>query len=325
MTKVDNYLANIAKKSGEDIEKLKTEFNAIVEGMAPGPNRDTNAAKELNRKYVADKSTAVMKTFIVVGMSGIIDYTKKRIANAMESYHSNPDAALQSGIVKQDGNEIVVIDTKEFFDNAQTKKNKNFGKQLTPQVARQVLALMKNEGDEYEMVTINLRGKKATGDLPPLNVELNARLNGDAAKGYSTSEKATEYKTVKPMSGTDVMDLLSATSADHIKALGECMEYHKSIPDKTPEFYNRYVMTAGDVNYVGDTKEGSDSYFMVLDDITADQTVRCFVPAMLAAPQVGQTISVVAKTSIGKGWDSEKGEATEEDVLQLNVMGIVSS
>ena len=328
MTDVEKYLGNIAKKSGEDIEKLRAEYQTILDDIPPGANREEKALRELNKKYVADRSSAVMRQFIVVGIGDVMDYTKKRRDSALEAYQKDKDDALQRGLVQVVDGSIVAIDQKEFFDKDGKMKNKNFGKPLLPQHARTCLALVKNEEDGgYVMANLNLRGKKATGDLPPMNVEIKARLNGDATKGYSTSEKATNYETINVISTSDLLEKLGEYAGDHIKVLGDCFDYHQSIPEGTPEFYNRYVITPGQVMFYKEADEGKTSGFLVLDDISVDKQVSCFVPQICVTeePSIGQEINVIARTSIGKAWDSEKKKNTDEDVLQLNIMGIIPS
>ena len=328
MTDVEGLLAKMSKKSGVEVQQLKVEFEEIKANIPPGDKQDDKALRELNKKYVGGKSNAVMKEFIVVGLGDVVDYTAKRRADAIEKYNEDPQNAIESGIVKEIDGNAVAMDDREFLDKNGKYKNRNYGKELLPQNVRQCLALFKKEDDvNYEMATLNLRDKHATGELPPMNVVVKARLNGDTTKGYSTAGgSVTKYETVSVLDSNAIQELLAENCGDHIIQLGDCFDYHKGITEGTPEYYNRFVITPGQVGFFKPAEEGKKSGFMILDDITVDKAVSCYVPRQLSLePNTGDEINVIAKTSIGKGWDSENKKQTEEDVLQLNVMGIIPS
>ena len=324
MTNVEKYLGNIAKKSGEDVDKLRQEYETILEQIPPGDKREEKALKELNKKYVADRSSAVMKEFIVVGIGALMDYTANRRKQILERYANDQVASMEAGEVKEIEGKIVPIDMKEYFDKANTMKNRNYGKELLPQHARGCLALIKeDEGDGYNMCSLTLRGKKAVGDLPPTNVLIKARLNGDGTKGYSTSEKATNYETISVISGDNLQSLLIKYAGDKFMELGDCFDYHQSLEEGSQEFYNRYVITSGQVVFFKEADEGKQSGYLRLDDISTTESIGCFVPNTISGLNQGQEISVIARTSISKGWDPEKRVNTDEDVVQLNVMGVI--
>ena len=328
MTDVEGLLAKMSKKSGVELSQLKVEFEEIKANVPPGDKQDDKALRELNKKYVGGKSNAVMKEFIVVGLGDVVDYTEKRRKTAIEAYNNDPQGAIESGVVKEIEGNAIPMDDREFLDKNGKYKNRNYGKELVPQNVRQCLALFKKEdGANYEMATLNLRGERATGDLPPMNVIVKARLNGDSAKGFSTaSGSVTQYETVTVLDSNAVQELLAENCADHIIQLGDCFDYHRGLTEGTPEYYNRFVITPGQVGFFKAAEEGKKSGFMILDDITVDKAISCYVPKQIGVePGQGDEVSVIARTSIGKGWDSENKKQTDEDVLQLNVMGIIPS
>ena len=328
MADVETYLANIANKSGEDVNKLRTEYGTILETIPPGAKREEKALRELNKKYVADKSSAVSKNFVVVGIGDLMDYNSKRHDEALELYASKPQEALEKNVVRLgDSGNPIPLDTREFLDKNGKYKNNNFGKDLLPQYARNTIVLMKGEDGSFTKQSLTLRGKKAQeiSQLPPMNCEIKARLLGDEKKGYSTSDKATNYETVEVLSEGTILDLLAKSCTENMKVLGDCESYHRGLTTGTQEYYGRFVVTDGDVNFANETDEGKKSNFMVIDDITINNTVNCFVPKHIQLPDAGKRVNVIAQTNIGKKWDSENKRTTDEDVLQLNVMGIISS
>jgi len=322
MVDVEKILQNIAKKSGTEMGKLREEYNTVLQKVPPGDKREEKALKELNKVFSVGRSPAVSYEGIILGIGQLGDYAKTRIAKAMEAYQNDPQSAISQGMVKLEGDEVIVLDNRAEFSPG--KPNNNFGKPLGHGYNRTCVALVKEDG-VYQLATVELRGKHATEQLPPLNTLLKFRANGGIEDGLRTSESATKWETLEIVEQAKLTELLNEKGGDHIVSLGDCMDYHRSLPEGTQEYYNRFVITSGQVAFTKEPKEGSDTAFMVLDDMTVDESVSCFVPAELPLPEDQADITVIAQTGIGKKWDRENKVKTDEEVLQMNVLGIISS
>ncbi len=320
---VESMLENIVKKSGIEVEKIKasyaTELAKVPEGTK---NREMVALKAVNKEYAVGKSPAVGYSGVIIGMGNFIDYTKKRLQAATEAYQSNPQSAIENGLVKVDNDKVIALDNRKAFANG--KPNNNFGKPLASSTARNCLAFIVDDKGAYNMATLSLRNQHAK-NVPVMNTLLKFRALGSVQDGLRTSDTATQFETSDLISSEVLNDLIVKHGGDHMKVLGDCMDYHNSIPDKTREYYDRYVITSGNVVLAKEAAEGKNSHFVLLDDPSVTDSVSCFVPLQVQLPAQGSEITVIAQTNIGKKWDSETKSQTDEDVLQLNVMGIISS
>ena len=314
----EKIIENIAKKSGLSTSKLNDELSSILEGIPPGDNREEKALRELNKQF-SNKSSAMPYEGIIFGLGQLGDYTGKMIAEALDRYNQDSIGALQAGIVKEVDGKIVVIDNRETFKSG--KKNFNFGKVLNHSYNRTCLALILVEG-RYTVTKLELRDKFATENLPPMNVLVSFKANGNVTDGLRTAA-STKWETTRVVPTDELGSLLIEKCPDHLKQLGDCFEYHRGLKEGTTEYYDRYIITNGTVSYAKEAGEGKNSAYMVIDDITVDSTVSCFVPSNITLPDVDTDVTIIAKTSIGKRWDSENKISTDEDVLQLNVMGLV--
>ena len=236
----EKILANIAKKGGIDMETLKAEYAVVLEKIPPGDKREEKALKELNKKYSIGRSPAVAFEGIIVGIGRKINFSQGRLKAAREAYAENSTDAITKGLVKEVNGEIVVIDNRAEFSGGQ--KNNNYGKPLLDSYNRSCIALIKNDSGAYALTTLDLRNKHANGDLPPLNTLLSFRALGDVEKGLRTSDAATTFTTQEIIDPDTVLSQLTTLGADHCKLLGDCMEYHRSLPEATPEFYNSCLL-----------------------------------------------------------------------------------
>lgn len=319
---IEVMLGNISKKSGEKIETLRTEYQSILEKTAPGKNREMKALRELNKMFNVGRSNAVSFEGIIIGIGKQVDFNRNRITVALNAYQQNAEDAIQRNLVTVKDGVAIALDDRETY--ADGSKNNNFGKELKPALNRSCVAIIKTDGS-YKTAYLNLRNRHASGDLPPVNTLLKFRALGDLEKGLRTSDSATNFEVVSVLSGADLTTIISDHCENDVKMLGDCLDYHHSLPPKTPEYYNRYVITMGTVSFSKENEDPEKSNFLILDDPTVEDGVSCFIPKHIPLPQSGEEISVVAQTVSGKGWDSEKKVQTEEEVLNLNILGVIPS
>ena len=316
---IEKSLQNIAKKSGKPIEELREEYNTALANTPPGPLQESKVLKDLNRKH-AIRSPAVSYEGIIIGIGQLVDFNKTKVAEANEAYQANEQDAIERGLVKVEGDRVIILDTRKDFGEG--KKNDNFGKELKESLNRPCVTLIKQD-DGYKLGFLNLRNNIAKGPLPPRNALLQFRANGTVEEGLRTSDVATVFKTQEVISSESLNELIMQYGESNIKILGDCFDYHRALPERTPEFYNRFVITTGNVSFVKPSEDPEKSHFLVLDDPSVDKPISCFLAYNVDIPEQNSEITLVAQTGIGKGWDSEKKEQTDEDVLNLNIMGII--
>jgi hypothetical protein len=328
---VQETIEKISKKSGEEVSKLQGEYEEILLTIAPGKLQTYKALRELNKKYAVGQSPAVSQEIVILSIGNEIDFTKKRVTNQIQAYNDDAESALEQGLVKMEGDEAVALDAREKFSNG--NKNDNFGKPLLPSYNRHCEVLVKTEDGTFIHRGLELKNAHSTGELPPRNTLLKVRLLGNLDdKPLHTSDKASVFEVVEEITNDRLNEIVFEACGDEIKQLGDCMEYHEGLTEGTPEFYNRYVITMGTVDYVkrgeGDQKDGRPKkHFLVLNDPTVEKSIACNMEQAMELPDVETDVTVVAQTKIEKGWDKklndDKGGNTEEDVLKLEIVGII--
>ena len=319
---VEETLAKIAKKTGEDVKMLKEQYEEVLANTPPGAQQEYKALQVVNKRFGGGKSPAIAIEGIVLSVGSLFDYNKNKIATQLQAYADDSESALSEGKVKIVDGEAVALDMLKTFSTG--NENKNFGLELKNSYNRNCVILVK-DNDGYASATLALRNKLATDNLPPLNTLLKFRVLGNLQEGFRSSDSATKYETVEVIANDKLNELIMNAFTDRIKMLGDCMDYHKSLTEKTPEFYNRMVITSGTAVYVKPSTDTSKNHFAILDDPTVEDSVSCFIDNNIPCPDQGSDITVIAQTVLGKKWDTEKKEQTDEEALQLNVSGIIPS
>ena len=320
---IDKQLDNICKKAGADMKEVKEAYVEAIKNTPPGPMQEDKALKAVNKVFGGGRSPAVAFEAIILNIGSIFDYSKNKIAAALTAYDDNAENAVASGLVKLgDNNEVIPLDNLEIFSTG--TKNSNFGKVLKHSFTRKCFILIKKDG-KYKKSTLELRNKLAQENLPPTNCLLKFRALGDSKDGLRTSDTATSYETIEVISNDKIVDLIMEFYKDNVKMLGDCLDYHKSLPDKSQEFYNRVVITSGTIVYTKPSEDLDKNHFMILDDYSVEEAISCFVDNNVVLPEQGSDVTVIGQTVLGKKWDRDNKVHLDEDALQLNVSGIISS
>lgn len=94
---------------------------------------------------------------IIVAVGGRYDANGRSRNKAVDTYNDDPDRAVSSGMVKivragtinavqaKDGKWLVAYDTKEFWDEAGTKKNFGFGKPFPIKMTKNIIAIVEGK------------------------------------------------------------------------------------------------------------------------------------------------------------------------------------
>ena len=314
---------NIAKKGKVEVADLEKELTEIIEVMPPTADREVQALRELNNRYSGPPDNTGKFDICIVAVYKLGDFSAKTIDTALKSYKKDNEAALEAKIVKIIDGEAVALDRQETIDYGKgPAKNPNFGKPLEHSYTRDVLALVRPEGEtEYALTTIAFRNDLAASSLPAMYVLLKCNLLGSIADGLK-SAKSTRFATSDEK--IDYNSQLTSLAKDKILMLGDCFTEAKKHNKEDKGFYDRFIITSGDCKFMNDPKKVGGNYNGTFDDFTTEQMVSAFVDPVLGKPEIGQAYTLIAQTAIKKGWDKATNSNTDEDILVMNVMGYYS-
>ena len=120
---------------------------------------------------------------------------------------------------------------------------------------------------------------------------------------------------------------ISDAFTDNFKPLGEItVDFHRT---EMQGNYESFVVTEGTVEFIKKIEsEKAFSDLLILNDETLPldaDAITCWIPQTMRDTinfGKGSICTVVCRTSVGKGYDREKKEQTDEDRVMLNVLGI---
>lgn len=320
-------LQNIAKKGNVEVAALQKEFDEIFKELPDSPDRERMALRELNSRYSAPDDKTVKLDVLIFGYGNLTDFNSKVIKNALGAYKKNPEKALSDKVVKLvDGNPIPLdIQKKKKFGDKEVD-NKNYGKPLGHSWNKNVWALVSPENeDKWAIKGISLRGDYATTSLPPTLKVLNTNLLQDDKTGGYKSSRSTKFTEIDKT--IDFNGLLSQLASDKVVVLGDTFDWaekHKKDSYKEEkEYYQRFIITSGDVQYMNDPKAAGDNYNGTIDDFTTEEPVTVFVDGDLPKPELGQEYTFIAQPSIKKKKEKQGDEyvETDEEQVILNILG----
>ncbi len=325
MTNTEETIKKLSERSGMSVEEVRKEFQTKLTSLPatiPTAKREKRALQILNASFGGGKSNAVAFSFVIVGCSEARDMNAGKKQAAIEASSKDLELAKSQGLVKVEDNNVIVLDALKTFKNG--KENNNFGKPLKEAWIRNAIVAAKKPTDvEYIGTTLQLRDEFAKSEAL-MNKIITTRLLGDLKDGLKTSNAATTLTPEREASGDELQVITEQAFETNLKDLEESFDYVKELKGK-PGFYDRYVVTEGTVAYIKKATDPSKSHFMLIKDISTADAVSCFVPFQLGGMlDIGRDslLTIIAQPNVGKKWDVENKRQTDEDTLQLNVMGI---
>lgn len=148
---IDELVANGLGKI-EAKKKIELAIKTIRENIgADAPDEVVEKYLRAFMKRQAAAKEQPYETGIIIGIGREFDKNKKIIAANLAAYDKNPAMAIEDGLVKlvtneDTGNdELIVLDSREYLDNAKTMKNKFFGQELRPFKSRMAYAVINGE------------------------------------------------------------------------------------------------------------------------------------------------------------------------------------
>lgn len=315
-------LQNIAKKGKVEVSVLETELAEIINQMPPSDDRERLAIRELNNRYSGPPDQTDKFSICIVGLFNMTDFTKNDVEAALNLYNKDPEQALESGKVKLVDGKPVVIDLREHLGKNTGMKNSNYGKPLYPSYNRNVVVLAREEeSSEWVLSDLALRNDFAYTSMPELYTVYNCGLLGSIKDGLKSAKTSIFTKSEEKI---DYNGLLTSLAKDKIVMLGEALDEATKHKKDDPGYYRRFIITGGDVKFMNDPKKPGGNYNGIVDDATTDKPITVFVDGALPKPEVGNWYTFVAQSSIGKEWDRERKQSTDEDKVILNVLGYYS-
>jgi hypothetical protein len=274
-------------------------------------------------------SNAVMYKVVLLG-SSTFDAVKKRRRLIMERYDKAPAESITSQEIMLINEVPTPMDINKTFPGS-GKENPFYGKPI-PEHAWTVncvaVAMKPTEDQKWMQASVVLRGDEfITGDIPfgrEMDVRLNGTFNGGQGRYILNSSKgATNFSTLgKELSADEQTEILDTVYGDKF-VLAKDLETNL---DNTKTDMNRLVVTEGILNSHYKAEPGKMSTIVLSDEsLDIGKTIKGFVDSSIV-PQLsnfedGEEISILCRTSWGKGY--EDGHKTDEDVLNMNVFGII--
>ena len=332
-TDLTTSLQKISDKSGKPLNVVQDAYDATLKTLSPTIKGDVNrqkySLKLVNRDLVGNaRSPAIAFEGIIIGAGSTRDLMSNIRQQAIEAYNANQAQALASGTVKLIDGKVTPMDNRKEINGT---PNKRFG-EPRPEHAylREIILAVRMPGEQkFTAGKLTLRGDQCSLGIPMGKlVKFRALGELDTKTGEFSlrSSTTTQFEITQATPTEEVLEIIETAFAAHAKTLGECMAYHKSLQN-TPEFWDRYVVTEGTVSYIKFATDPEKNHLIVLDDDTleAGQSVTVWIPNSLRhLIDFGRdsVVTVVAQTSIGKGWDREKRVQTDEERLMLNGFSI---
>lgn len=138
MTSEAEYI-DLLVKGGVDKKAATNTVKAVVSKvtslMKDEPAIEQDIVIRLKLNEILKGSNAEKFRGICVALDEMKDSLQYQKYLAMEAYKADASRAITDGKVKLEGDKVIPLDSREYFDEEKTKKNRNFGKPL-PTVMR---------------------------------------------------------------------------------------------------------------------------------------------------------------------------------------------
>jgi len=329
---VASKLKDWSAKCGKDVQTLKTDFEGIL-AKTVGKTDQIRYKKALNtmkRTFETSmNSSAVTYNVVILGVASPFDAVKKRRKDIKERYEKSPSELIANGEVRlNDDNSYTMIDIKKTLPSG--KENPFFGKPIAAHswMTNCVAVAMKpTEDKKWQPANIVFRGDLSMEHIPmyqEIDIRLNGTFSGTQGRyNLNSSKGATNFSTLgKSLSAEEVTNIVDSVFNEKFVLAGnlkENLEATKSDPQ-------RFVVTEGTVNRKFINESGLSTMVMGDESFEIGENMTCFVDGsirhLLEKIEDGDSITVIGRTSMGKGYDAEKKQKTDEDVIMMNLYGV---
>jgi len=328
-TYVASKLKDWAAKSGQDVQKLKGDFERIlktVEGKTDQA-RYRKTLRILKSTFETNmNSTAITYRVILLGQSSANDAVKRRRQEIMDKFEKTPSEVIASGeAVQNPDGSLTLIDIRKQLGG----KDNPFYMKAIPEhsfLSNCVAVAMKpGEDQKWLPANIVLRGDFALHPVP-LGKEMDVRLNGtfssEQGRYNLSSAKPTSFDAiVKELSNTEIVNIIDTVFQNKFVLAKDLESYHQ----QNKNDMQRFVVTEGIVNgyYIGDK---ITTLTLGDDSLDIGETITCFVDPMfeetLKKLDDKDIVSVIGRTTMTKEYDFKTKQKTDKLVVAMNLFGI---
>ncbi len=284
----------------------------------------------VNKDFLVNtKSTAIVYEGIIIGAEKTKDLMEYKRDLAFKAYEDNPQDAIDSGIVKVEGEDIIPLDTR---DEVQGKVNKKKGQPLKKNMFMRKLHIAARKPGEEEFTTGTMQlWNEHSKIVVPVMKQISFLANGEIKDGITdlNSSVDTVFDISKELSDEDVVSVIDEKFVSNFKNLRECWDFHNEIKDDKKIYWNSMVITEGAISYIA---EYDTTIKIVITDDSLNEVpfhedgVTCWLPKELKHLinfGIGSIITVVARTSTGNYYDRNTKLQTEDEVLNLRLFSLI--
>lgn len=326
LAKVNNDIQTMAQKIGIPTEKLEQEYQSIYDRVQGSTDviKVKRAMTNLkgNHRELRTKSTALKYKVVLLSQTGVVDFGAKRWAKLEQEYKVRPGEMQAEGRVTEENGKLTFIDKQQTHRSG--AKNFNYGNPIPEHGYRNtVRALVKKaaEDTKWHPGMINLYDDQT--QLPiqlgyEYEVSLNGTFNKDISGYVLNGSTVTKFEDGQKIQGS-LTDLIESSFGENLIDLSDL----KSFFEANQGNFSAYFLADVRTTFVGITKTGK-SYARVADhSLESDQSVMCFCSTKLEL-ETDKGYLLFGTVSRGKGYDSDKKEATDEIVYNINAQGFVA-
>lgn len=244
------YIAQLVE-AGKDKKEAETFVNAVIakikEVMPDATPETQESVFLLKLDDILHGSSGDPFVGICIGMDKLEDSNRYQKDQALEAFKKDSNAAVMKGFIKvgEDGTPIP-LDSKQFLDKAETKKNNNFGKPLPTRISRQMAFIVDGR-------VIRAFGK----ETPEIGKAYDFKASVTQS-GYYTIVKDSMKPCATQPNATDLWDVVysAAGQSDMVTALCDIKNANK----------NTFVITKGLVKHTAETTNGGAMIVLIDGD-----------------------------------------------------------
>ena len=248
-------LVAAGKDKKEATEFVKKVIAAIKEAMPNASPETHDAVMLLKLDDILHGAGGDPFTGLCIGMDKMEDSYRFDKQQALESFNKDSNQAVMKGQVKIDETgQPIPLDTREWLDKKQTKKNNNFGKPLPTQLRRQMAFIVDGK-------IVRAFGKED----PEIGKVYDFKATVTESGFFTVAKDSLKLSGTQP-SPVDTWDWLysAAGNSDYVTALCDVKNADK----------NTFVVTKGLIKHTAETSNGGA--MIVLIDGDCDEGVVGF-------------------------------------------------
>lgn len=242
-----DLLIAAGKNKKEATEFVKKVITAIQAAMPNASTETQDAVVMLKLDDILHGSNGDPFTGICIGMSDIEDSSRYLKDKAIEAFKADSNQAIMKGQVKMDDNgKPIPLDTREYLDKAQTKKNNNFGKPLPTQLRRQMVFIVDGK-------IIRAFGKED----PEIGKAYDFKATVSES-GFFSIAKDSLKESATQLSAADLWGAVYSASGQS--------EFVTALCDVKSADKNSFIVTKGYVKHIAETSNGGAMIVLIDGD-----------------------------------------------------------